>query len=161
MAAKFRGRYLKNFYDLNKANLRTTATEPKAFVIIAGQPNAEAVARFIEILRWQGIDVHEMTNELWVKHSLTEEFHEIPLGSFLVFTDQPQKNNILSLFEKQVYPNRVNANGQPDPPYDVAGWTLPLQMGAKLTRSGIYLTVRNSTMRSNRRNGIKFGRGST
>lgn len=129
MAAKFRGRYLKNFHDLNKANLRASTTDPKAFVIIAGQPNAEAIARFIEILRWQGIDVHEMTNELWVKHSPTEEFHEIPLGSFLVFTDQPQKNNILSLFEKQVYPNRINANGQPDPPYDVAGWTLPLQMG--------------------------------
>ncbi len=129
MAAKFRGRYLKNFYDLNKANLSLSTTDPKAFVIIAGQPNADAVARFIEILRWQGIGVHEMTNELWVKHSPTEEFHEIPLGSFLVFTDQPQKNNILSLFEKQIYPNRINANGQPDPPYDVAGWTLPLQMG--------------------------------
>lgn len=131
MAAKFRGRYLRTFYDLNKANLRISSSEPKAFVIIAGQPNAEAVARYIEILRWQGIDVHEMTNELWVKHSPTEEFHEIPLGSFLVFTDQPQKNNILSLFEKQVYPNRINANGQPDPPYDVAGWTLPLQMGVE------------------------------
>lgn len=129
MAAKFRPRYLRNFYELGKANLRLDAGVPKAFVIMAGQPNAEAVSRFIEILRWQGIEVHEMTNELWVKHSPTEEFHEIPLGSFLVFTDQPQKNNVLSLFEKQVYPNRVNPNGQPDPPYDVAGWTLPLQMG--------------------------------
>lgn len=131
MAAKFRPRYLRNFYELGKANLRIDASVPKAFVIMAGQPNAEAVPRFIEILRWQGIEVHEMTNELWVKHSLTEEFHEIPLGSFLVFTDQPQKNNVLSLFEKQVYPNRVNPNGQPDPPYDVAGWTLPLQMGVE------------------------------
>lgn len=131
MAAKFRPRYLRNFYELGKANLKLDSSVPKAFVIMAGQPNAEAVSRFIEILRWQGIEVHEMTNELWVKHSPTEEFHEIPLGSFLVFTDQPQKNNVLSLFEKQVYPNRVNPNGQPDPPYDVAGWTLPLQMGVE------------------------------
>ncbi len=129
IAAKFRPRYLRNFYELGKANLKLDPSVPKAFVIMAGQPNAEAVSRFVEILRWQGIEVHEMTNELWVKHSPTEEFHEIPLGSFLVFTDQPQKNNVLSLFEKQVYPNRVNPNGQPDPPYDVAGWTLPLQMG--------------------------------
>jgi len=98
---------------------------------MAGQPNAEAVARFLEILTFQGIEVHRMTNELWVKHSKTEDFHEIPLNSFLVFTDQPQKNNVLSLFEKQVYPNRVGANGEPDPPYDVAGWTLPLQMGVE------------------------------
>jgi hypothetical protein len=53
------------------------------------------------------------------------------LNSFLVFTDQPQRNNVLSLFEKQEYPHRVDANGQPDTPYDVAGWTLPLQMGVE------------------------------
>ena len=90
-----------------------------------------AVARFLEILMWQGIEVHEMRNELWVKHSPTEEFHEIPLGSFLVFLNQPQKNNVLSLFERQVYPNRVNEKGEAEQPYDVAGWTLPLQMGVE------------------------------
>lgn len=129
LAAKFRPRYLRNFYELSRANLQPDANVPKAYVIMAGQPYAESVSRFIEILRWQGIEVQQMTHELWVKHSRTEDFHEIPLNSFLVFTNQPQKNNILSLFEKQVYPNRVNANGEPDPPYDVAGWTLPLQMG--------------------------------
>jgi hypothetical protein len=35
------------------------------------------------------------------------------------------------LFEKQVYPHRVNANGEAEVPYDVAGWTLPLQMGVE------------------------------
>ncbi len=131
LAAKYRTRYLRNFYELGKANLHLDADEPQAYVIMAGQPYAETVARFIEILKWQGIEVHRMTHELWVKHSRAEDFHEIPLNSFLVFTNQPQKNNILSLFEKQVYPNRVNANGEPDPPYDVAGWTLPLQMGVE------------------------------
>ena len=57
-------------------------------------------------------------------------------AAFLVFANQPQKNNILSLFERQVYPNRVNANGEGEPPYDVAGWTLPLQMGVEL-RGGV------------------------
>ena len=70
-----------------------------------------------------------MRNELWVKHSKTENFHEIPLGSFVVFLNQPQKSNVLSLFERQVYPNRVNEKGEGEAPYDVAGWTLPLQMG--------------------------------
>jgi hypothetical protein len=129
LAAKFRPRYLRNFYDLGKANVDAKGNAPQAYVVIAGQPNAEAVSRFLEILRWQGIEVQEMTHELWVKHSPTEQFHEIPLGSFLVFTNQPQRNNILSLFEKQVYPNRVNASGEAEVPYDVAGWTLPLQMG--------------------------------
>lgn len=131
LAAKYRERYLRNFYEIGKANIRSTADAPTAYVVMAGQPNAESVSRFLEILKWQGIDVHRMTHELWVKHSKTEDFHEIPLNSFLVFTDQPQRNNILSLFEKQVYPNRVAENGEPDPPYDVAGWTLPMQMGVE------------------------------
>ena len=131
LAAKYRERYLKNFHSLGSKSLRLDGSVPQAYVVMAGQPNNEAVARFLEILVYQGVEVHRMTNELWVKHSKTEDFHEIPLNSYLVFTNQPQKNNVLSLFEKQVYPNRVDANGQPDTPYDVAGWTLPMQMGVE------------------------------
>ena len=131
MAAKFRPRYLRNFYDYGKANLAKKDDEPLAFIVAAGQPNAEAVARFIEILTEQGIEVHEMTRELWVKMTPKADFHEMPLGGYLIFVNQPQKNNILSLFEKQVYPNRLLPNGEAEVPYDVAGWTLPLQMGVE------------------------------
>ena len=131
MAAKFRPRYLRNFYELNrKASLiGGNPNDPIAFVIPAGQPEAETIARFLEILMWQGIEIHEMKRELITFMDGHAEPMEVPLGSFIVFVNQPQRNNVLSLFERQVYPNRVNANGQPDPPYDVAGWTLPLQMG--------------------------------
>ncbi len=75
-----------------------------------------------------------MTHELEVTHEKNQnDFHEIPLGSFLVFVNQPQKNNVLSLFEKQIYPERLNAKGEAEVPYDVAGWTLPLQMGVDYT----------------------------
>lgn len=133
MAAKFRPRYLKNFYELGKANLTRKQSEPQAFVITAGQPNGETIARFLEILLAQGMEVYQMTSELYLAHEekRREYFHEMPLGSFIVFTNQPQKNNVLSLFEKQVYPDRRNASGEAEVPYDVAGWTLPLQMGVE------------------------------
>jgi hypothetical protein len=131
MGAKFRPRYLRNFYQLGKANLSPVDGEPLAFIVPAGQPNAATVSRFLEILMAQGIEVHEMTQELYVKHPGYPGFHEFPLGSFLVFVNQPQKNNVLSLFEKQVYPDRRNANGEAEVPYDVAGWTLPMQMGVE------------------------------
>ncbi|CAN5141754.1 hypothetical protein BH20ACI1_BH20ACI1_12460 [soil metagenome] len=134
MAAKFRARYLQNFYDYSKANLEPKNDEPKAFVVYAGQPNAETVSRFLEILMQQGMEVQQMTRELEVTHGKNQtDFHEIPLGSFLVFVNQPQKNNVLSLFEKQTYPERLNAKGEAEVPYDVAGWTLPLQMGVDYT----------------------------
>lgn len=129
MASKYRERYLRNFYERGRENLAPLTNEPRAFIVPAGQPNAETIARLLEILMWQGIEVHEMTHELWMKIAPDAEFHEMPLGSFLVFVNQPQKNNILSLFERQMYPDRRLPNGEAEPPYDVAGWTLPLQMG--------------------------------
>jgi len=130
LAAKYRGEYLQRFYQLGKANLIEQKNEPVAYLIPAGQPNTETIARFLEILMWQGIEVQLMTNELHVREK-AGDFHEMPLGSFLVLVNQPQKNNVLSLFEKQEYPHRVNSKGEPDVPYDVAGWTLPLQMGVE------------------------------
>ncbi|MDQ6785299.1 MAG: M14 family metallopeptidase [Acidobacteriota bacterium] len=131
MAAKFRLRYLQNFYELGKANLEAKANEPQAFVVYAGQPNAETVSRFLEILLAQGMEINLLTRELEMSLDAKKpnDFGEIPLGSFIVFVNQPQKNNVLSLFERQVYPQRLNANGEAEVPYDVAGWTLPLQMG--------------------------------
>lgn len=130
MAAKYREHYLRNFLTLNRKGIEKDTSEPQAFVMTAGQPNAETIARFLDILMWQGVEVYQMTHELWMKHEKDiDGYHEMPLGSFLVFVDQPQKNNILSLFELQKYPDRLNADGSPDTPYDVAGWTLPLQMG--------------------------------
>ncbi len=133
MAAKFRPRYLRNFYELGKANLERKRDEPQAFVVTAGQPNAETISRFLEILMWQGVEVHQMREEGYFAMDARklQDFHEMPLGSFLIFVNQPQKNNILSLFERQIYPNRLNANGEAEVPYDVAGWTLPLQMGVE------------------------------
>jgi hypothetical protein len=132
MAARFRERYLRNFYQYGRANLDPGPDEPRAFIVTAGQPNAETVSRFLEILMWQGVEVNLMTQELYVKHEKgMAGFHELPLGSFLVFVNQPQKNNVLSLFERQVYPHRLLPNGEAEAPYDVAGWTLPLQMGVE------------------------------
>jgi hypothetical protein len=133
LAAKFRPRYLRNFYELGKSNLEPKTNEPKAFVVYAGQPNAETVSRFLEILLGQGMEIHQMTRELEATHDekAKDDFHEIPLGSFVVFTNQPQKNNVLSLFERQVYPSRLNEKAEAEVPYDVAGWTLPLQMGVE------------------------------
>src|SRR5438445_5928462 len=35
------------------------------------------------------------------------------------------------MMERQAYPSRFTAKGDAEAPYDVAGWTLPLQMGVR------------------------------
>jgi hypothetical protein len=133
LAAKLKDRYIENARRLASENMTPESGEPIAFVVPAGQPFGERVSRFLEILMWQGIKVHLLTEEIEaaVKSDEPDKFGELPAGSFIVLVNQAQKNNVLSLFEKQIYPNRINAAGEAEVPYDVSGWTLPLQMGVE------------------------------
>jgi hypothetical protein len=155
MAAKFRVEYLRNFYELGRKNIGPlNAGEPQAYLIPAGQARDEAVAKLIGSLIDQGVEVYRLDRELHVilatpvlrrvnpvaeklgnyrrLSSLTSsQMHEVPLGSYIVFLAQPQRTNVLALFEPQIYPNRLTGQGEAERPYDVAGWTLPLQMGVE------------------------------
>jgi len=54
-----------------------------------------------------------------------------PAGSWVIPMDQPYSAMAKELFERQRYPDALE-NGTSksiDLPYDVTGWTLPLQMG--------------------------------
>jgi Zinc carboxypeptidase len=132
MAARHRREYLRNFYELGRANTRPSASagEPVAYLIPAGQGNEESVAKMIDALVAQGVEVHRLDRELHISftapHSLMME--EAPAGSFIVFLAQPYRSNVQALFEPQVYPQR-RSGGEVERPYDVAGWTLPMQMG--------------------------------
>ena len=154
MASKFRADYLHNFFELGRKNVELpgNAGEPVAYLIPAGQARDEAVAKMMGSLIDQGIEVFRLDQELHVilvtpilrrTNPVAEKvgtyrrlvsvasstMQEVPAGSYIVFTVQPQRTNVLALFEPQLYPNRLTAQGEAERPYDVAGWTLPLQMG--------------------------------
>jgi hypothetical protein len=132
MAARHRREYLRNFYELGRANARPSesATEPVAYLIPAGQGNDESVAKMIDTLVMQGVEVHRLDRELHISAAdhRSEMMEEAPAGSFIVFLAQPYRSNVQALFEPQVYPQR-RSGGEVERPYDVAGWTLPMQMG--------------------------------
>jgi len=152
MAAQFRADYLRNFYELGRKNIELPANkgETLAYLVPAGQARDEAVAKMIGSLLDQGVEVFRLDRELHVVLSpqvlqranpVTEKLgtykitgqmsalQEVPLGSYIIFLNQPQRANVEALFEPQIYPNRLTAQGEAERPYDVAGWTLPLQMG--------------------------------
>jgi hypothetical protein len=157
LAANYRADYLRNFFELGKANLSPSAEQsaPIAYLIPAGLGRDENVAKMVGALIEQGVEVHRLDHEL---HGVTGQqvLHksndatirpgatpgiaivlqtppvppvEIPAGSYIVFVNQPYRDNVLTLFEPQAYPDRVTASGEAERPYDVAGWTLPLTMG--------------------------------
>jgi len=154
MAAKFRGEYLTNFFELGRKNSepRLNKGETLAYLIPAGQARDEAVAKMMGTLIDQGVEVFRLDQELHVvlsqqvlqrTNAATEKLgtykiggpfsamQEVPAGSYIIFLNQPQRYNITTLFEPQIYPNRLTAQGEAERPYDVAGWTLPLQMGVE------------------------------
>jgi len=161
MAAKYRESYLLNFYKLGREalNVPPESDFPLAYLIPALQGNDEAVAKMIGTLVEQGVEVHRLERELHGKYGeegfirvgvrgsyrdgryqetertvLTPEQDtvvEIPAGSYIVFLKQPFRANVQALFELQNYPKRLTASGEAERPYDVAGWTLHLQMGVQ------------------------------
>ncbi|HEX3249456.1 MAG TPA: M14 family metallopeptidase [Pyrinomonadaceae bacterium] len=152
MASKFRSEYLRNFYELGRKNSEPPANkgDTLAYLIPAGQARDEAVAKLVGSLIDQGVEVFRLDRELHVVLSSRtlqrtnppaeklgayriagplSAMQEVPAGSYILFLTQPQRYNITTLFEPQIYPNRLTPQGEAERPYDVAGWTLPLQMG--------------------------------
>jgi zinc carboxypeptidase len=153
IAAKYRQDYLRNFYELARQNILETLQneEAIAYLVPAGQGRDEAAAKLVGTLVDQGVEVYRLDRELHASFgpqflqrtnaasdklgdyrkiiAQTTGMPEVPAGSYIVFLAQPQRQNIVSLFEPQIYPNRLNAQGEAERPYDVAGWTLPMQLG--------------------------------
>ena len=134
LAAKQRERYLRNFYELGRRALAwppQNSNEPIAYLIPAGQGKDENLAKMVGLLAEQGVEVHRMDAELHLSHASRDaaQAHETPGGSYLVFLAQPYRANVQALFERQTYPDRRTPTGEAERPYDVAGWTLPMQMG--------------------------------
>jgi hypothetical protein len=130
--------------------------EPLAYLIPAGQGRDEAVAKLVSLLVGQGVEVHRLERELHASldrdlhaaymtergathqgtshHNAAAAEQDVPLGSYLVFLSQPFRANVQALFEVQEYPDRRTAGGEAERPYDVAGWTVPMQMGLETAR---------------------------
>jgi hypothetical protein len=152
MAAKYKGEYLRNFYELNlkSATAALTDKEPIAYLIPAGQGRDESVAKLVTTLMDQNVEIYRLDKELHAAFGvqtlkrvggaekaagayeieITERqpLQEVPAGSYIIFLQQPSRANVRALFEPQAYPERRTGRGEVERPYDVAGWTLPFQM---------------------------------
>ncbi len=103
--------------------------DPRGYIMPADQPDFPTVTRFINALRYNGVDVLRATADFTVngKH--------YPKGSYVVKTAQAFRPQVLDMFEPQDYPNDfAYPGGPPIRPYDNAGWTLAYQMGVHFDR---------------------------
>jgi len=124
-AALNREDFLFDFYQMYKNSIeKVDKNQPFAYVISARQHDPLTALKMLDVLMMGGVEVHQ------AKGDFVAGGRFYPAGSFVVLLAQPYKSYAWALLEKQKYPDiRQYPGGPPQPPYDNAGWTLPIQMG--------------------------------
>ncbi len=128
-SARYRETLLYNQYQAARDNIRRyTQAPPYAYVIPSVQRDAPEAEHLAEIMQENGLQVHGVTD------SFTANGRKYPAGSWVILMNQPYSAMAKELFEVQRYPDALGAGGMKavDLPYDVTGWTLPLQMGVEV-----------------------------
>jgi hypothetical protein len=127
-AAKYREELLFNRYQAAHDNVERFRKEPPfAYVIPQEQADLPEAATLVQKLMVNGIEVQQASMAF---HANGREYAP---GTWVVLMDQPFSPLVKELFEAQQYPElRETPNGPPKLPYDVTGWTLPMQMGVRV-----------------------------
>lgn len=127
--SRYRREIVSNFYEMGKRAIDKGATaEPAAFVIEPAQSDPLAATSLVNTLIDGGVEVRRSLEPFRI------EDKSYPAGTTFISMMQPYRAYAKTLLEVQTYPiRRLAPNAQPERPYDVTAWTLPLQMGVNVT----------------------------
>jgi Zinc carboxypeptidase len=122
--AAYRKDLVGNFYTMGRRAVEAGRNGgPFAFFILPDQHDPHAAARLANLLIDGKVEIYRTLEPFRADGEVYQA------GTDIVFMAQPFRAYAKTLLEVQKYPVRKDAVSQADRPYDVAGWTLPLQMG--------------------------------
>ena len=126
-AAQNRLMLKKNFYRMGLQAIEKGLNEPpRAFLIPLQQRDWHTARKMLDILQRGGVEIHQANAQF------TADGVAYPMGTYVVLMSQPFRAHAKDLLEVQRYPERrPSPQSPPERPYDIAGWTLPLQMGVR------------------------------
>ncbi len=111
--------WLQNSLDAAKRSIEENGKQaPRSWILPSDNRDKSAVQRLVDVLIRTGVEVHVAQEDVSV------DGRSWPAGSIVILRDQPYGQHVKDLFEAQNYP-------EGDPPYDVAGWTLPYLLGVQ------------------------------
>lgn len=124
LAAKNRETLNYNRYQAARDSIHRTEP-PYGYVIGDKQADVPEAGLLAQKMIDNGLDVYQ------TKPGFKANGIEYPAGSWVIPMDQPFAAMAKELFERQVYPAAATSSTAAGAhlPYDITGWTLPLQMG--------------------------------
>jgi len=124
-SAMFKEDLLKTYYMMCKDAIeKGKEGNPYAYIVPRDQKDPVTTSLMIEKLQMGGVEVQFSDKEFKIDNTI------YPANSYIIFLAQPNGRYVKDLFEEQTYPDLRRARSEtPLRPYDVAGWTLPYQMG--------------------------------
>jgi hypothetical protein len=142
LAATYKKKFMMNFYSMNKESIERGKKEPPyAFIVPLTQHDPNSASEMLKRLQINGARIYRAQSQ-FVYASQT-----YPAGTYIVPLSQPSRPCIKDLLEPQNYPDLEQyPGGPPQPPYDVTGWTINIQMGVDVVemktppRVGLSLT---------------------
>ncbi|MCH8273355.1 MAG: peptidase M14 [Armatimonadetes bacterium] len=125
LGARYREMWVTNQLALSKKQLRLGREEaPFGWLIPPDQKDPGAVHQLLKSLMLTGIEAYRARAEFEADERI------YPAGTIVLPAAQPYRAHLKDMMEAQEYPHRFEYPGGPaETPYDVAGWTAPLQMG--------------------------------
>ena len=126
-ASDSRLKWLSNIYQMGRDAIDAGMTGTRYYVIPAGQPHADEAVNLVNVLLEGGIEISRADDDFRAGDTRYSE------GDYIINAAQAFRPYIVDLLEKQTYPDtRLDPTGNIRPPYDIAGWTLPMQMGVRV-----------------------------
>ena len=126
LASDQRAEYVRNYVALGRKAIAAGSQAPYGYRVSAGR-DPEASRRLLEALRWGGVEMGTIPGS----------------GDVFIPLAQPYRAHVMDLFDVQHFPKMERYPGGPvERPYDVAGWTLPLQMGVMVAAIDTAMTAR-------------------
>jgi len=123
-ASDSRLKWLMNIHRMGQDAITAGRTGIRYYVIPAQQAQDGEARNLVNLLLEGGIEIDRATE------SFRAGGNRYAAGSFIIDAAQAFRPYIVDLLEKQTYPDtRLDPAGAIKPPYDIAGWTLPMQMG--------------------------------
>ena len=130
-AADSRLKWLTNIHRMGQDAIAAGMRGTRYYIIPGGQRHADEARNLVNLLLEGGIEIERANRSFRVGDK------RYAAGSYIINAAQAFRPYIVDLLEKQTYPDtRLDPAGESKPPYDIAGWTLPMQMAVEVDLIG-------------------------